>query len=62
MVFTGISEPKPKLFGGTMIDHLFWVPDRDPMGAGVGILSFYDHIRLGFTIDEALLESDHEVS
>ena len=40
---------------------MFWIPDRDPLGVAVSILSYKGQLRIGLSIDEALLLNEKEV-
>lgn len=49
------------LWGDTLESVAFWVPDRDPTGAGVGIISYRGMFRLGLSCDMGMGATPQEL-
>jgi len=48
-------------WGDTLDGVGFWVPDRSPTGAGVGMISYGGMVRVGIMLDGGLVGDKQEV-
>ena len=62
---TNFSSPGPQeevqFWGDTLDGVVFWVPDRSPTGAGVGMISYNGTVRMGIIVDGGLVGDTKEV-
>ena len=49
-------------FGDTLDGVGFWVPDRNPTGAGIGMISYDGWVRIGLMLDSGLIGHKKDVS
>ncbi|XP_069188506.1 uncharacterized protein [Procambarus clarkii] len=53
-------QQEVSVWGDTVEDLLFWVPNRAPVGVGVSFASYMGVVRVGVNVDDALIHSRQE--